>query len=318
MKRNIFFLLISVLLLVIIIPSCTLFILKEKPEGGININIQGNKTINVFNHHTQKLMQMDLEEYLVGVVAGEMPASFELEALKAQAVAARTYAYKRIIEPDQRVKKLASNAHVVTDHTICQAWVSDQGLQERWGEQDYKKYKQKIAKAVQETRGIILLYENKPIDPVYHASCGGQKTEDSGEVWQSSYSYLKSVSCSGHQDKHHNFPTYLSFEQIKKVLNTQSVENINLLEKTSTGRIKSIKIGDIILTGPELRTKLDLKSTILNWRLEKEGLTFISTGYGHGVGMCQYGANDFATQGKNHLEILQHYYPGISFYNIYE
>ena len=278
------------------------------------------KKINVFDYQTNKLLTLDFEEYIVGVVAAEMPAVFELEALKAQAVAARTYAYKRLIEPDETIKSYHPQADVITNPAICQAWSSDEQLKEKWGRLDYIKYKKKIIKAVEETRGEILLFENKLIDPVYHASCGGIRTEDSGDVWKYSFPYLQSVECSGHEDKHIHDTKTIAIRNIDVALGSDleavpasklqgSTKNyIQLMEKTKSGRVKTLNINGKMFSGSEVRTKLGLKSTWFTWRIEKDKVTFTTRGYGHGVGMCQYGADGFAKKGKKYHEILKHFY----------
>jgi len=312
---------IGIIFLVVIIPMFTLFIFNNFNSPQVEIT-SIETAINVFNHKTGKLMRMDLEEYVQGVVAAEMPASFELEALKAQALAARTYAYKRMIKPDERVKKLHPEADVVTDHTICQAWVSNDELKERWGFWDYRKYKSKIVKAVQATKGKILVYDQQIIDPVYHASCGGGRTENSGEVWNHNFPYLTSVACISHEDKHYRDTKTIPMRNIDVALGTNlaaipasklmgSSSYIKVLEATGAGRVKSINIGGKIYSGVEIRTKLGLKSTWFNWQINENSITFITRGYGHAVGMCQYGANQFAKSGKTYEQIVKHYYQGI-------
>ena len=309
------------MIIVIIIPLCTLLLLDMK-RGEVDIETL-ERPINVFNHETNQLMVMDLEEYIVGVVAAEMPASFELEALKAQAIAARTYAFKRVLEPDQRVKEFHPQAHIVTNPSVSQAWVSPEDLKKKWGLWEYRKYKNKIEKAVKETKGLIITYQGQLIDPVYHASCGGGKTEDSGEVWKYSYPYLTSVQCTQHQDRHIHDTKTIPYKNIDAALGSnleaipvsslkgQTANYIRVLEATRAGRIKTMNIGGQILSGQEVRTKLGLKSTWFKWQINEDSITFTTRGYGHAVGMCQYGANDLAAQGKTFTEILKHYYQGV-------
>jgi stage II sporulation protein D len=314
--------LIAILFIIIIIPLFTLLLL-ELNYTEVEIEKMG-KAINVFNYQTQKLMKMDFEEYIVGVVAAEMPASFDKEALKAQAVAARTYAYKRLIEPDATIKQYHPEADVITSPAICQAWSSDAELREKWGRLDYLKYKKKIVEAVEETRGQILVHKDQLIDPVYHASCGGIKTEDSGDVWKYSFPYLQSVECSGHEDKHIHDTKTIPIRNIDVALNsnleaipvarlqTNTTNYIQVVEKTSTGRIKTLNINGKKISGTEVRTKLGLKSTWFTWEVNGNNITFSTRGYGHAVGMCQYGADGFAKQGKNYEQILKHFYRGVS------
>jgi stage II sporulation protein D len=326
MRKIFFWGMVTIAFIIVVIPLLTLFLIDFNLSK-VEIENMG-KTINVFNHQTKQLMEMDLEAYIRGVVAAEMPASFELEALKAQAVAARTYAYKRLMEPDATIKQFHPQAHVVTNAAICQAWTSEKALKEKWGFWDYRKYKKKINEAVEETKGEILVYDNKIIDPVYHASCGGGKTEDSGDVWKYNFPYLKSVQCITHEDKHFNDTKTIPIKNIDVALGTNlqaipvsklkgnSNEYIQILETTKTGRIKNIMIGGQKLSGTEVRAKLGLKSTWFTWQINKDSITFITRGYGHGVGMCQYGANAFAREGKTYDQILKHYYQGVKIVKI--
>ena len=273
-------------------------------------------------------MEMDLEEYLIGVIAQEMPASFETEALKAQAIAARTYAYKRILEPDNRVKQIHPEADIVTNPNISQAWISDAEMREKWGMWDYRKYRKKIEDAVIATKGLVLVYENKLIDPVYHASCGGGKTENSDEVWLYRFPYLVSVQCPLHQDRHFQDTKTIPIRNLDVALGTKletipvarlqgNNDYIKVLERTGAGRIKSISIGGQTFLATELRTKLGLKSTWFTWEINQEGITFTTRGFGHGVGMCQYGANHLAIEGKTYSQILKHYYTGVELIQAY-
>ncbi|NLT94379.1 MAG: stage II sporulation protein D [Clostridia bacterium] len=314
---------IFMVFIVIIIPLLTISFL-EKNYTKVEIEKMG-KTINVFDYQTNKLMTLDLEEYIVGVVAAEMPAVFDIEALKAQAVAARTYAYKRLLEPDPTIRQYHPLADVITNPAICQAWAGDDELKEKWGRLNYIKYKKKIVEAVEATKGQILLFEDKPIDPVYHASCGGLRTEDSGDVWKYSFPYLKSVPCSGHEDKHIRDTKTIPLRNIDVALGSDleaipaaklqgaGINNyIKVVEKTKGGRIKTLNVNGKKFSGNEVRTKLGLKSTWFTWQIDNDKITFITRGYGHGVGMCQYGADGFAKQGKKYDDILKHYYQGVS------
>lgn len=301
--------------LVILIPCCTM-LLKFEPEP----EVYDDKSINVFNHLTKQVMHMKLDEYIVGVVAGEMPASFELEALKAQAIVARTYAYRRILTPDQRVKKINAEADVITNPNICQAWISDERMQEKWGPKEYKKYKAKIEEAVKATRGQILVYQGKPIDALFHASCGGRKTENVSEVWGNSYPYLVSVECAPHKDRHYQVKNIFTFNELSKALgiNFKNNKTIKVIERTQTNRVKQIKIANKTFKATELRTLLGLKSTWFTYQIGKDTVSFTTRGYGHGVGLCQYGATYLATQGEKYNQILKRYYQGVEIVSIFE
>ncbi|WP_084052842.1 stage II sporulation protein D [Desulfonispora thiosulfatigenes] len=316
--------LISFILLIasiVIIPACTTLLTSggKSNENSKDIEEYDDKAINVFNHQTEELMHMKLDEYLVGVVAGEMPASFELEALKAQAVAARTYAYRRIIQPDQRVKKINDKADVITSPDICQAWTGDDGLRRNWGT-EYAEKREKIERAIIETKGQIIVYDNNPIDPLYHSTCGGYKTEAAGEVWSNSYPYLVSVDCTNHKDKHYQDTKEINISELDKALeiNFKAKPEIKILTKTGTGRIKTLQIADKEFKATDLRVKLGLKSTWFTWKIGSETVSFTTRGFGHGVGLCQYGANDLASKGKKYDEILKRYYKGVELVSIFD
>jgi stage II sporulation protein D len=278
--------------------------------------------VKVWEQDNEQLLEMGLEGYVVGVVAAEMPASFALEALKAQAVAARTYALQRLQVSDPRVKALHPEADLSSDPAVNQAWISTEEMKKRWGKWNYAQHLEKIRKAVEETKGQVLIYHSQLIDPLYHASCGGEKTENSGEVWQFNVPYLQGVSCTGHQDRHQSTTQFFTLEACDDLLGTnlralpasklqQAKEVFQVTEKSSTGRIKKITLGGKDFSGAELRAQLNLPSTRFTCQTAKEGVQFICNGYGHGVGMCQYGAADMAAAGKDYKEILRHYYTGV-------
>lgn len=276
--------------------------------------------LHLLNHQTGEVLEIGLEEYVVGVVAAEMPVSFPIEALKAQAVAARTYAVKRLQVPDPRVKNVNSEADLSTDSTINQAWINTTEMKKRWGKWNYAKNKSKIVQAVEETRGTVLVYKEQLIDPVYHASCGGKGTENSGEVWKFSVPYLQGVSCTGHTDRHQATVMTFDFQKIDTLLGTdlsslpvskiQKSRDILQSEKSATGRVKTLTVHGKEISGTELRSKLGLPSTRFTWKVGEKGIEFETNGYGHGVGMCQYGAAALAEEGKNCEGILKHYYTG--------
>ena len=275
--------------------------------------------IRVYNTAAGTLMELDLEVYLAGVVAAEMPASFEMEALKAQAVAARTFALNRIQHPNGNVTALHPQAQITTSPETCQAWIDDATQKERWGNA-YETWRDKIAQAVSMTKGEVLYYKDALIEPVYHASCGGGYTEAAEHVWGNASPYLVSVICSHPTDRHSNETTVLSLQELTEKLGLQGVvaagslygENsyLQILQRTESNRVKEIRIGDKTIRGGELRSALGLKSTLLDWEIRGNDIVFTTNGYGHGVGMCQYGADYYAAQGYDYRQILQHYYPG--------
>lgn len=332
MKRVIALAIILVFLLVIIIPALVVRgvdrlgivsppVLKPSVFKGEDIPIK------VYLHEQDKIVEMSLEEYLKGVVAAEMPAEFEMEALKSQAVAARTYAVKNMVFFGGSGLADHPGADVSTDYRQSQAWYSEAQLKARWGPFNFPRYWSKISQAVDQTRGIILTYNDEPINAVFH-STSGDKTASAKEVWGSDYPYLQSVPCSW--DK--NSPRYseskeFTFTDLENRLGTDAgilaaAQNGNtavaqVLSRTSSGRVESVRIGSKTFSGIATREKLQLRSA--NFTVEPSGdkLLFKTTGYGHGVGMSQYGANGMAKTGKNYREIVTYFYTGINLKYIY-
>lgn len=311
---------VAVILLLIILPCAVMLFFP----GDTDLEIEGDENkVRLFVKEQGKVMELGLEEYVVGVVAAEMPASFPLEALKAQAVAARTYAVKRLQVPDPRVKKLDPQADLTSDHTINQAWISSEEMKKRWGKWNYKKYQSKIIQAVSETKDTVIVYEGKLIDPLYHASCGGVGTANSEDVWQMKIPYLRSVACNNHPDNNKEEEKVVNLQDLPNLLGKGnkalpvggifSRDVLKVQEKTSNGRIKTLTFNGETLRGSELRSKLDLKSTIAQWEIVGNQVTIKTRGYGHGVGMCQYGAGAMADDNKSYKEILSHYYTDVKF-----
>ena len=297
---------IIIILLICASISCGDYIISEE----IIYNKASSQMINVYNTETEKLMQLEMETYIAGVVAAEMPASFELDALKAQAVAARTFALKRMNVPNSNVKALHSDAQISTSPTTCQAWISDDEQRERWGK-DYTKWHQKIIQAVTETAGEVLCYDGVLIDPVYHASCGGGATESAEYVWGNAKPYLVSVPCNHPADQHSGVTMAISQAELMEKLDLQSnAVNVIAEERTPSNRLKTMLVGDNAIQGSELRNALGLKSTLIDWRIVGNQMIVTTNGYGHGAGMCQNGANYYAQLGYNYQQILQHYYRG--------
>ena len=259
-----------------------------------------------------RAVESDMQQYLVGVVAAEMPASFEPEALKAQAVAARSYA----------MYTMAGGKHgasvLCTDYSCCQAWHSEEKLKESWGG-DYDKYIEKIRAAVEQTRGEYLSYEGQAVFAAFHSSSAGA-TENSGALWsQLPYlvsvespetaedvpGYISSVSCSAL-----DFRDTLLYAYPEADFTAAEDQWIGPVLKDSSGRVESVELGGISVSGAELRSLFSLRSTAFELEYREGQFCFTVTGYGHGVGMSQYGANVMAAQGAGYRDILDHYYPG--------
>lgn len=258
-----------------------------------------------------KIEKLPLEEYLLGVVAAEMPAEFEIEALKAQAIAARTYAAKRLNQ-----KNLPDNGYDVDTTVKTQAWLSATQMRKKWGWLNYRKYRDKLQKAVIGTRGMVLVANGDYIEAVYHSSSGRKPTERSEEVWSSPRPYLQNVS-SGEDNLQRYVKSYSFTSQelhnklgITNPPRPLTSEDFQIINKTSAGRAKNVMVLGKVYLATQLRTLLGLSSTDIEWVIQPEGLTITAYGNGHAVGMSQWGANDLAKKNYKVAEILKHYYPG--------
>lgn len=297
---------------------------QENPEGtqvpGQSEQIsalQSGRTLRVLQNGA--VVEMDVNQYLWGVVAAEMPASFELEALKAQAVAARTYAMQRAQWQNQN----HPDADVCGDHRCCQAYISPEQAAQNWGDKAAD-YTQKILGAVDTTGKEVILYEQKLISAVFHSSSSAQ-TLDAVQVWGNSVPYLVSVeSPEGADVPNYHSETKLSAEDFKTaflaaypeaVLEGSPTGWFGAAERTAGGNVSNITIGGVPVKGTKLRTLFGLRSTAFQIETSETEVTFRVTGFGHGVGMSQYGANALAKEGKNYRDILAWYYSGVSVEN---
>lgn len=286
--------------------------------GRVPAAIGANSTVRLYLHDTDRVIKLPLEEYLIGVVAAEMPAEFPAEALKAQAVAARTYAVKRLIGGGV-ANPLHQGADLCDDHRHGQAWLSREELKQSWGTLQYYKYFYQVKAAVDETRGEVLTYQDQLIDPAFHAACGG-RTENSEDVWAFQLPYLRSVVCPYEDDPQSVQRVSISLEQFDQALGTSLAavpvsgnsagDGLRVLTRTSTGRPKALVVGDREISALTFRDLLGLRSTNFTWALEAGSISITTTGHGHGVGMCQYGAGGMAKHGYNYRTILGHYYSG--------
>jgi len=262
-----------------------------------------------------KLTQMHMEEYLVGVVAAEMPASYEMEALKAQAVAARTYTeYKK--------KHGGCSAHqgadICCDSTHCQAYITTEKMAENWGN-DSAMYIQKIVSAVNETCGEMIYYDNEEIQVFFHASAGG-RTENSENVYPHALPYLVGVESEGEESSSHYYgEVELSrsdfIEKMKAFSPSIKFDEQALfghIMRFESGRVQSIEVGSEMFTGREIREIFSLNSTNFTAKEDDDNIMFSTIGFGHGVGMSQTGANAMAKEGSDYIEILTHYFTGVT------
>ena len=263
-------------------------------------NIKKNEiTVTVYRNNG-KIINLELEEYVLGVVGAEMPASFNIEALKAQAILARTYALKSI-----------KNGKKLTDTVSTQAYKDNSELQKLW-KNDYTKYYEKIKKAVNETKGKIILYNNEYIDAVYHSTSNG-KTENSKNVWKNSLPYLVSVDSSWDKNvKSYKKETIFEINEFCNILKLDVEEPITYeIIHNETGRVRQITINNKTFSGTEFRNLLKIRSADFEIEINDEKVKVTTYGYGHGVGMSQYGANEMAKQGYSYIQILKHYYTGV-------
>lgn len=282
-------------------------VLKQFIEEKVNNN---NETlIKVKQTNKNKIIEIDIEDYVRGVLAGEMPISFEIEALKAQAVAARTYGLRRISR---------NNKYDVVDTVMNQVYKDDETLKQTWGN-NYDTYMDKIKKAVEETKGEYVDYNGTYADTLFFSTSVGN-TENSEEIFGTKISYLQSVSSEWDEEVS---PVYeekniFTRENFCKKLNLSDCSKIyvNVLEETSTGRIKKIEINNKIFTGTEVAYYLGVRSNYFYIYIENNNVVVKTKGFGHGVGMSQYGAEGMANNGYTYKEILEHYYQGTTIKNL--
>ncbi len=271
--------------------------------------------INLLHKKTGEVEQVNIDDYLCNVVSAEMPADYEVEALKAQAIVARTYTIYKILN------KKHDNADICDDSACCQAWISKEDRLARWEESKREANWQKIYDAINNTKGKIITYNNQPINAFFHSNSGGI-TEIPVNVWGGTgYPYLQSVETSG-EDAYTQYSSEITLTQeelINKLkakysdisIDFSNDEDIKILEYTESTRVKTIKFGNHELSGVETRTLLGLRST--NFEVTKEGnnIKFSVKGYGHGVGMSQTGADAMAKQGSAAEEIIKHFYSNV-------
>lgn len=290
-------------------------------ENDIKYNYGKYSQIKVLHTATNTIEEMDFDSYLYGVVSAEMPADFNIEALKAQAVVARTYTIYKILNDGNK----HGDASICDSPNCCQAWISKDDRMARWDEDKREENWNKIVKAVNETKGLIITFEGKPINAFFHSNSGGY-TETPINVWGGSgYPYLQTVQTSG-EDEYTQYASELEIskeEFVNKIREAHqdfaidfNEENcVSVLENTTGGRVKTIKIGNLNLSGVEVRTIFGLKSA--NFKIEiNDNVKFDVTGYGHGVGMSQTGADSLAKQGYNYIDIIKHFYIGVELENM--
>lgn len=262
--------------------------------------------------------QMTLERYLAGVVRGEMPASFEMEALRAQAAAERSYVYYQLAAGR---KDAHPDADFCTDHTCCSAYLSETAAREKWGG-DFAPWNTRVEQAVSDTDGQVVLYNGRPILAVFHSSSAG-RTAAAGDVWSGDLPYLVSVDSPEGEETVPNYYSTVTFtaaEAKEKLLAAHPELKLSgtpdrwfgAAAENGSGRVETVSVGSTDIEGTELRRIFGLRSACFTVAADSESVTFRVTGYGHGVGMSQYGANQLAREGKTWQEILEWYYTGVT------
>lgn len=316
-----------ILIFIIVIPfilmgnGITNFLSNENSynldDKEVNILIKGNDKAKVYRTKEKKIEEISVEEYVLGVVSSEMPAKFEKEALKAQAIAARTFYYSK------RLKNCnLSNGGEICDGVHCQAYMNKQERMSKWDNKERNTNYQKIKKAVKETKGEVLIYKGKLVLYPQFFSTSSGKTENSEDVFSGEVPYLKSINSLGEEIS----PVYESQKELKnkdfiniinlkykraKLTDKNLKESIDIKSRTDGGSVNEIKIGKTIISGVEFRKLFDLRSANFTIEYLKDKVKIKCKGNGHGVGMSQWGANVMAKEGKKYDDILKHYYTGI-------
>jgi len=307
--------LLSLLLLILIIPSVIVLPFgKEKLEATLTreepvVEDAGPEAISVavMRDKSDTIEDVSLESYIVGVVAAEMAPDFDMEALKAQALAARTYTVSHLMG------KSEESTYDITDTVQHQVYKNDQELQEQWGSA-YEKNIKKIRSAVEATKGEILTYNDTPIMPAFFSMSNGYM-ENSEDYWENELPYLRSVASPWELDN----PKLLSqetfsAEELQTLLAvdlSQAASTDMVIARKESGRVDQLTIEGHTFTGREVRDKLNLRSSDFSVKQNNGHFTFTTKGFGHGIGMSQYGADGMAKEGKTYQEIVKYYYQGV-------
>ena len=326
MKSRLYFLYFFSIVLIIIVMFLILYgkeskiekkqiIEKVKKEELVSID-----KVKLYDVQNDKIRDVDLNYYLYCVTASEIPFEYEIEAIKAQVIVARTYLYNKIITHSEK------DADVCTDYRHCQAYTELDTLEEIWKEKGFTDEEiaigeRKIKEAVESTDGIIITYNGQIINALFHAS-SPIRTEDAKAIWANEdVPYLKSVENIEDEDyERRNSEIIVDYEDFKNALisknyfNALSKEdflNVHINEYTDSGRVKNIKVGEAVVKAEDLRQLFGLYSTLFTLEVNGEKIKFNVLGFGHGVGMSQVGANYYAKSGYTYEQIIHHYYTGV-------
>ena len=294
---------IVALLLIITIPY---LIVNISVDEEIKFYYVSNKFVRVKREITGEIVSVPFEEYIKGVLAGEMPISFHKEALKAQAVAARSYVLKKM-------EAAVDQEYDVVDTVMNQVYLDEETLKQRWKDK-FTENNNKLKEIIIETKGQYLTYEGKIVEAFFFSTSTG-KTENSGEVFMTQLPYLTSVDSSWDEEVSpvFNDSVEYSISDFCTRLNIPYTQNISIeiLKTTSTGRIKNFKINNKEFNASEVVNALKLRSTYFDIKQINSNIIINTKGYGHGVGLSQYGALAMAEKGYSYEEILKHYYQGV-------
>ena len=335
MKKDIASTIFFSILIIILMIVTPMFIIKTMPakanseetpvpdknEENNNIILKGDETIRVNITKENRIEEVPLEEYVKSVVSGEMPATFNDEALKAQAIAARTYVASKKI----KACNLSEGADVC-DTTHCQVYISKESRLEKW-ESNANENWDKISKAVDATKGMVLTYNNELVlYPQFFSTSSGM-TENAVDVFSSDVPYLVSTDSKG-EEVAPRFESESPFdinEFVNKInekypeaeLSASNLQgNIEIINRSEAGGVKEIRLGKTKVKGSEFRLAIGLNSTNFEYSINNESIVFKCKGYGHGVGMSQWGANVMGKNGSKYTEILTHYYTGVNIKNL--
>lgn len=285
----------KLLTFIVIIELLFLFIIKPV------VKMKSNYKYSINVYKTSNLDEAKLENYVIGVVAAEMPATFSIESLKAQAVASRTFAYKKIVNSKLNYDNLTSDKG--------QAYISLDEMRKKWND-NFDDYYNKIAQAVLSTRGEIITFNNEVINAYYFSLSNG-KTEDSSQVFGEA-KYLVSVDSPWDaENSSYNKTVFISLNDFKNKLGIDGNIEINNINRSNTNHVQSIVINNKTYDGIKFRKLFNLRSTDFEIEVNEDKIIVNTKGYGHGVGMSQHGANSLAKEGKKYDEIIKYYYQGV-------
>jgi len=283
---------------------------KKEHEEKYNFHAEN---VKIYRSASGIVDEVGVEEYIKGVLMAEVPYDFGLEALKAMAVAARSYSLRRIKKENTDISHYS--ADMCDDYTHCMSYISFEEAVSKWGKENAEKYYESISEAVEATKGQILIYDGEVADTVFHSS-SSEYTESAVDVWGIDVPYLvsvaspESISMNSTVFSSDDFKNILIKEKIYIMTSTEPSEWIKEIKKTKSGRIAVVNLCGKEVSGKRLREIFGLKSTMFDLIYCDGEFTFNVKGSGHGVGMSQYGCMTLARDGKNYKEILEHYYPG--------